>query len=375
MRSWVEHLERFDWTLLTSALALLTLGLIGLYGIGLSQEPTSLFLFHKQLTVGIMGIIVVFVLSWFNYQSLRSYAMIAYILGIFVLIAVLIFGSNINGTTGWFRLGTLSFQPVEFAKILLVIYLGAYFSKYSHTRLSWNVFLLSLLPTLVYVALVMLQPDFGSAMTLLGIWFFMAAFTGLPRFAWIIIPLTSLLLVTGVWNYGLKSYQKDRVMNFLHPENDVRGTGYNAIQARIAIGSGGWLGKGVGEGSQARLRFLPVSSTDFIIAVIGEEMGFVGLIVVLCLYLLVFYRFLKIAFESQDEYASLLLIGVGGMLIVHIGVNMGMNFGLLPITGIPLPFLSSASSFLLAACFAGIGIAESIATRRPSPYLQKGFQE
>ena len=168
-----------------------------------------------------------------------------------------------------------------------------------------------------------------------------------------------------MWNFGLKPYQRDRLTTFMNPQSDQRGSGYNAAQARIAIGSGGLLGKGIGEGSQARLRFLPEAATDFIFAVVGEELGYVGLTLTLGLFLLIIYRFLRLAYDSEDDFAALMLIGLGSILLIHVFVNGGMNLGVMPITGIPMPFLSAAASYLVVT-FVSIGFAESVAMRRRS---------
>ena len=211
--------------------------------------------------------------------------------------------------------------------------------------------------------LVLFQPDFGSAMVLFVIWGILALFAGVPRHAWLIIPFAFLLVGGLTWSFALEPYQKARIESFLNPELDPRGSGYNAIQARIAIGSGGLFGKGIGEGSQARLRFLPAAATDFIFAVIGEELGFVGVVFILSLFGLIMFRFIRLGYESEDEFASLLLIGLGSIFLVHMSVNAGMNLGIMPITGIPMPFLSAAASYLLVS-FLAVGLAESVAVRR-----------
>jgi rod shape determining protein RodA len=214
------------------------------------------------------------------------------------------------------------------------------------------------------VGLVMLQPDFGSAMVLIGMWLLMSLFARLPKGALVTLILVATVGGALIWSFGLQDYQRARILTFLHPEADLRGAGYNAAQAQIAIGSGGWFGKGVGEGSQARLRFLPAAATDFIFSVLGEGLGFAGLVVIFSLFLLIISRYLKLASEAEDDFAGLLLVGLAAILFIHCLVNMGMNLGIMPITGIPLPFLSAAASSLVVTCLA-IGIAESVAVRRP----------
>ncbi len=363
MRRFLELLERFDWTLLTGALTLAAVGIVAIYGIGTSRDPIDLFPFYKQFTVTLIGLALVFGLIFLDYRHYRSYSFIIYLIGGFLLLAVLVFGHSVNSTEGWFRLGSLSFQPVEIAKIALVIYLSALFVRRGQRRLNWKTFGLGACATLVYVGLVMLQPDFGSAMILIAIFGILSLFAGLPRRAWIILPLVITAASAIIWTVGLKPYQRERILTFLHPNVDTRGASYNATQARIAIGSGGVFGKGIGEGSQARLRFLPEAATDFMFAVLGEELGLVGVAVILGLFLLIFYRYIRLAYESEDDFAALLLVGLSAILLVHVVVNAGMNLGVMPVTGIPLPFLSAAASYLLVAFFS-IGIAQSVATRR-----------
>ena len=363
MRRFFSLFERFDWTLLTAALTLTAIGLVAIYGIGVSQEPAGLFPFYKQLVAGLLGLIVMLALVFIDYRHLRSLSLLAYLGGAGLLVLVLVFGQTIRGTQGWFRVGGLSFQPVEIAKIALTLYLAALFARRAHGRLSWSLLGLSACATFAYAGLVLLQPDFGSAMIMIAIWGVMALFTGLPRRAWIILPLVALVAGGLVWSVGLKPYQRARLVSFLHPEKDPRGSSYNAAQARIAIGSGGLLGKGLGAGSQARLRFLPEAATDFIFAVIGEELGFIGVGVVLGLFMLMLYRYIHLAGQSRDDFAALFLIGLAATFFIHVVVNAGMNLGIMPITGIPLPFLSAAASYLTVT-FISVGCAESVAVRR-----------
>lgn len=361
-RLW-EYLERLDWTLLAAAFTLAAVGLVAIYGIGVSQEPADLFLFHKQFVTFTIGVGIISAFIFLDYRHLRSYGLFLYLFGAALLLGVLFFGVRINATQGWFRFGALSFQPVEIAKITLSVYLAAFFVRRGRGRLSWTTFGISFAATAFYAGLVLMQPDFGSAMVLFLIWGIIALFAGLPRYAWIILPLILITSTGLIWNFALKDYQRDRIESFLDPERDPRGAGYNAIQARIAIGSGGWFGKGIGEGSQARLRFLPAAATDFIFAVVGEELGFAGIVFVFFLFGLILVRLIRLGYESEDDFAALMLMGVGAVFLVHVIVNAGMNLGLMPITGIPMPFLSAAASYMLVV-FVCVGLAESVAVRR-----------
>ncbi len=363
MQRFLVLFERLDWGLLIAAASLVAIGLSIIYGIGISRDPIDLFSFYKQLAALGIGVAIALTLTIIDYRHLRSLSVVIYLVGLALLLAVLIFGKTIRGTQGWFVFGGFSFQPVEPAKICLAAYLAAFLARHGHGRLSWPIFLRSAATVGVYVAAIMLQPDFGSAMVILAIWGAMVLFAGLPRFAWIILPMIAAITLTVSWTVLLKPYQKDRIMTFVHPTADARGSGYNAAQARIAIGSGGWLGKGIGEGSQARLRFLPEAATDFIFAVVGEELGFVGIAVTILLFGWLFTRYILTARASGDDFAALLLIGLGASLLVHVVENAGMNLGILPITGIPLPFVSSAASSLVVV-WMNVGLAQSVAVRR-----------
>jgi rod shape determining protein RodA len=349
--------------LLTAAVTLTSIGLVAIYGIGISQEPSDLFLFQKQFITAAVGCLAVLLLIFLDYRHLRAYGFILYALGAVMLLAVLVFGVEVNGTRGWFRLGILSFQPVELAKIFLTAYLAAFYAKRGRGRISWTTFAMGGVATGIYALLVLGQPDFGSAAVLVLIWGAISAFAGLPKRAWVILPLAVLVAGGLLWTVGLQPYQRDRIQTFLDPNRDPRGAGYNAIQARIAIGSGGLFGKGIGEGSQARLRFLPAAATDFIFAVIGEEMGFVGICFIFGLFLIMLVRFVRLGYESEDDFAAYLLAGLAAIFLIHLFVNAGMNLGLLPITGIPMPFLSAAASYLMIV-FICIGLAQSVAVRR-----------
>jgi rod shape determining protein RodA len=358
-----QILIRFDWILLLTILTLMSVGLVVMYGIGISRPDGGMFMFQKQLTAVIIGFVVILVLGFLDYRQVRSLAIPAYAFGAALLIAVLFIGETVCGTRGWFTFGGLSFQPVEIAKLLLVIFLASYLARYTHRKLSWHVIAGSLLATLGYIGLVMLQPDLGSALVMLAIWGVFILAVGINWRAILAIFAVVLLTAGLAWSFVLKPYQQARLLAFVNPSVDERGAGYNVMQAQIAIGSGGLLGKGIGEGSQARLRFLPEAATDFTFAVVGEELGFVGLAFILGLFGLLFQRLYNVARDAEDDFSALLILGIGSILFIHLTVNAGMNLGVMPVTGIPFPFLSAASSFLLAICFA-LGLVESIAVRR-----------
>jgi rod shape determining protein RodA len=311
----------------------------------------------------IVGWALVFGAVFLDYRQLRPFALPLYGFGALLLVAVLIFGTTVRGMRGWFIIGNVSFQPVEIAKVLLAIFLAAYLSRHAHKRLGWIPFVGSGAATLGYVGLVMLQPDLGSAFVMIAMWLVTVLFMGLPRKAWILLIVGIATVGTLLWTVGLKPYQRARLISFVQPSADPRGAGYNVTQARIAIGSGGLLGKGIGEGSQSRLRFLPEASTDFMFSVLGEELGFVGLAIVLGLFGLYLFQFVHIASTSSDPFSQILLVTLVASVAFHILVNAGMNLGIMPVTGIPLPFVSAAPSSL-AVAFVIVALAQSVAVRR-----------
>jgi len=364
MKRWVDLLLRYDWTLLAASVALSAIGLLAIYGIGISRGTGDLFQFHKQLIALVIGVGIAATLSLIDYRHVRALALLIYGAGAAVLSMALLIGTSNRNGGKWFVIGSLSFQPVELAKILLAIFLASYLARHVHKRLEWTPFIGSAVATACYVILILLQPDFGSAIVLIFMWGVVVLFCGLPRHAWWVLLLGGVVAAALLWTVGLKPYQRARLTSFVSPAADPYGAAYNVTQARIAIGSGGWLGKGIGEGSQARLRFLPEAATDFMFAVLGESLGFVGLAVLLTIFGLLFYRLIHIGMVSEDAFAGIFAVAFAASMMFHLLVNAGMNLGLLPVTGIPLPFASAASSSLVSL-FCGIGLAESIAVHSP----------
>jgi len=359
-RYWNDIFWRTDWVLLGSLLALTAIGLLMIYGINTSAENQSLLQFNKQILAVILGMAALSGLAFVDYRQVKSLGTVIYVGGFLLLIAVLVFGSTVRGTQGWFQLGTLSFQPVEIAKVAFAVFLASYFSKHVHQRLTWISFFGSMFAMLGYVVPILLQPDFGSAMVVVAMWFIGVAFGGLRARTWILVLIVVVCGSFALWHWGLKPYQQARLTAFMNPQADPLGAGYNVLQAQTAIGSGGWLGKGVGEGSQSRLRFLPEASTDFMFAVIGEELGFLGVSIVLVLFGGLIMRVIWIGSRSNDTFAAVYAVMIAGMFGLHMLINVGMNMGIMPVTGIPLPFASAAASSLVAG-FIALGVLESIA--------------
>ncbi len=347
-----------DWILVSSYFLLILIGLATLYGISASEYFQNNNIFFKQVIFASLGIGVFLFFSFFDYKHYKYYAKLFYFLIIFILLSVLLWGNVVRGTTGWIGVGIFNVQPVEVAKLLLVITLASFISKKKNKVSEIAAIVNSFFLAFVAVFLVLKQPDLGSALILAGIWLGMSLISGMSSKYFIFILFSGVILFSFGWVF-LEDYQKDRLINFIYPEKDPQGSGYNVIQSMIAVGSGGFLGQGIGKGSQSQLNFLPEKHTDFIFASIAEEFGFVGSFLVLFLFTLLFYRIKKIAQNASDNFGYLLAIGIGIMFFLEVLINAGMNLGIMPVTGIPLPFLSYGGSSLIASS-AALGILFNI---------------
>jgi rod shape determining protein RodA len=352
-----------DWIFILVIFVLFLLGLSAIYSVELSQDTASLLQVKKQVAAGLVGVVLFLVLALSNFKLLQNYSLALYVACVLLLVGVLFFGSTIRGSTGWFVVGGISLQPVEFMKVSLVIALAAYFSRRTarpfQARHLYESGLIMLLP----VVLVLLQPDLGSASVLVGAWLVVLVCAGLPwRFLFGLAGALAVLFLMS-WQFLFADYQRARILSFLDPSLDPLGQGYNVTQAIIAIGSGGLFGSGLGFGTQSQLKFLPESQTDFIFAVIAEELGFFGVCILLAAFAVLFVRLRKQVLFSRDDFTSFILLGAGAVFFSQFLVNVGMNLGLFPVTGIGLPFVSYGGSSLLAM-FVLAGIIESIIIRR-----------
>jgi len=365
LRNAVINLKKFDWVLLIAVFLLFALGLAAIYSVGLSQDDGGMNNFKKQLIFGLIGFGVLFVVGLSNYSVWRVYSRTLHVGVLILLLAVLFIGGVVRGTKGWFLIFGLGIQPVELAKVVLIFLLAKFFSNRLQQFRAIKHVIVSLSITLSFVLLVMLQPDLGSALVLLGIWFILLVLTGLDKKYYIFLIIISVLVSTIAWNFFFADYQQDRIKSFLSPTADPQGSGYNVSQAIIAIGSGNLFGRGLGAGSQSQLRFIPESQTDFLFAVIAEELGLFGVVLVLGLWAVIFYRLIIIAKRARDDFGMFTVLGIAAVFFLHLFINVGMNMGIMPVTGISLPFLSYGGSFL-AVCMLLVGVAESVAVRRAS---------
>lgn len=359
-RSLVRWLRYFDWILLSAILVLCAFSLAALYGLAKSFAQPDFVNLKKQVVFIGLGLVVMAGIAAISPSRVRSASRLGYGVGVGLLAAVLFFGQTLRGTTGWFTVGTIGFQPVELAKLFLVIFLARLLHQRPRHGPGTNWFLAtSAAATAVYVGLTMRQPDFGSAILLVLVWLGVAFLAGLTRRqVWTILAV---LVVGGVvwWGFFLKDYQHDRIITLLNPAQDPLGRGYQVRQSIIAVGAGQLLGRGLGSGSQSQLKFIPAAQTDFIFAVIAEELGFFGASLVIVAYGVMFYRMVTIAQRAHDDFAGGLVYGMSVLLFCQVAINIGMNLGLLPVTGIGLPLLSYGGSYLVIT-FAMLGLAQGV---------------
>ncbi|MEK7539918.1 MAG: FtsW/RodA/SpoVE family cell cycle protein [Patescibacteria group bacterium] len=318
----------------------------------------------KQVIFAAIGLALFAGLSFIRTATFEAFGPWVFVLAVLLLLAVLLFGQTINGTTGWFVLGPISFQPVELVKICFIWTLSWYLSRLDGQTFSWKPILLSFALLVGLVGLVLLQPDFGSSMMLVAIWLGMIVLVHRTKWHLGIVALGIVVTVVVGW-FLLADYQQNRLLTFMNPDLDPLGSGYNVQQSIIATGSGGWFGRGLGLGPQSQLHFLPEQSTDFIFSVIGEELGFLGGGTVLVVYLVLLWRLNLVSRLASGSFGSLMAHGVLIYFLGQVCINVGMNLGLAPVTGLPLPLVSAGGSSIIASCI-GLGLVQSAAkTARP----------
>jgi rod shape determining protein RodA len=361
------YLKNFDWILFSSVLLLVCFGLVEIYSVALGQGATDLLNFKKQIFFCLAGLALLFFFAFFDYHNLRSFSNYFYIAGILLLLGVLFFGETIRGTRGWFSFGGLGLQPVEFIKIILILFLARYFSGESLKINPLKHFIVTGGSVLIFIILVLAQPDFGSALILLLLWMAMILLAGFKRKYFIVILLILSILAGLAWGFYFEPYQKQRILTFFNPSFDPLNQGYNIAQAIIAVGAGGLFGRGIGFGSQSQLKFLPESQTDFIFAVVSEELGFLGAILVLLFFAIFFYRCLISLKKINNDFGIFFILGVVSLIFIEMFINIGMNIGILPVVGISLPFLSYGGSAMIASLIL-VGVAESIIIRAKINY-------
>jgi rod shape determining protein RodA len=353
----------FDWTLLGMVLLLCTISVFEIYSATLHTKYTG---FHtKQIYWIVGGLAAMFIFAKIDYHKLIDYVPWAYGVCLVALVAVLAVGQKVLGARRWIKLGPMHFQPSEWVKLVLILAVARYFANLGGRSLSWREILKAFALVGVPMLLVLKQPDLGTTLTYVPILVAGLFLGGINVRQAAILGTCGLVLVAGVWTSGklLKPYQKARLTSFINPGNDPRGTGYQLLQSKIAVGSGGVWGKGAAKGTQTQGDFLPIPHADFIFAAFGEEHGFVGAFLVLLLYFFVLMRLIQNAQTAADLSGSLIIMGVVAVLTFQIAVNVGMVIGFMPVTGIPLPLMSYGGSSVLFT-FLALGAVMNVRMRR-----------
>ncbi len=346
------RLPQIDWLLFLFILPVLGAGLVTMK----SFTEATPFYSHQLLWIGI-SFLAMFILSYFDFRFLKRTDVLVVLFFIFsgLLLLLFIVGHISNGAQSWFSFGGFSFQPSDMMKLVVILLLAKYFSRRHVEINNFKHIIISGLYALIPFLLVFLQPDFGGAMIIFFIWMGMTLVSGISkRYLLIVLGMGAITFVM-LWSFVFQPYQKARIINFVQPLSNLQGSGYNVYQSTIAVGSGQIFGKGVGFGTQSRLKFLPEYQTDFIFAAFAEEWGFVGVILLFILLGLIIWRILHIAMLGATNFEILFGIGLAVYFMSHFIVNIGMNIGIMPVTGITLPFMSYGGSHLLTE-FIGLGI-------------------
>jgi len=357
--------EAIDWVLLIASLILTGLGLLTMY----SFVDDNIFFFRQLTWLAVsLGVFFLALLPDYRFLRIGNTTFYAYLFTMGLLALVLVIGDVILGAQRRIDLGFFSLQPSDPAKLVLVIVLAKYFSKRHELIGDFRHVVVSGIYTLGLVGLIFIQPDFGTAVMLCVLWFGMVLLAGIKIRHILAVAFVALVAVMSLWQFALQDYQKQRIATFLNPLSDIQGAGYNAYQSTVAVGSGELFGKGVGYGTQSKLMFLPEYQTDFIFAAFAEEWGFVGVLFAFLLFGVVIWRLIHHATHAAGNFETLFISGVALILTVHFFVHIGMNIGLLPVTGTTIPFLSYGGSHLVTT-FLALGMVLAM-TRQNDRQLQ-----
>lgn len=360
-----------SWPLAAIAVALSLLGVVTMHPFG---EAASLA--PRQLMWIGIGLFTYGVLAVSDMHIIRrtSVITVGYLTALGLLAALLVFAHPVQGAKAWFSFGAFSFQPADFAKLALLALLAKYFSRRHVEIRHLRTLILSGVYAGLVIALILVQPDLGTAAILGAVWFGLVLVSGISKKHLAIVFVAGLVAAAGLWFFGLHDYQRTRIVAFLNPAADIRGAGYNAYQAVVAAGSGEMFGKGIGYGTQSKLRFLPEYETDFIFAAYAEEWGFVGVMLALLLYGLLLYYLFSIARRSATNFDAFFTLGVALLFLAHVFIHAGINLGLLPVTGTTIPFMSYGGSHILME-YAALGIVSSLARQGRSAPREMAGQE
>lgn len=346
-----------DWTLLLPALSLSVLGILTMstFGQGASLAPRQML----WLAIAI-GVYIVLSLLDIHFIRRTSVVMTLYVTACAMLLLLLIVAHPVMGARAWFSFGPISFQPADLAKLALIMVLAKYLSR-RHVEIGdFRHILVSGAYACIPILLIIVEPDMGNAIIFSTLWLGMMLVSGISKKHLALLGIIGLIVASTLWFEGLKPYQRARIISFVNPASDIHGSGYNAYQAKIAVGSGEIFGKGIGYGTQSKLRFLPEYQTDFIFAAFAEEWGFVGVLLLFAIYALLFVRLAQIARAAATNFDAFFTLGVLLLFGTHVAIHTSINLGLLPVTGTTIPFMSSGGSHLVLE-FAALGIVTSLA--------------
>lgn len=341
---WFSHI---DWILISAFLAIAGVGLVTMQ----SFSGANVF-FERQVVWLCISLLTLIALSFLDVRFLRRTSVVVtlYLGTLVLLIATLLIGTELNGAMRWISIGAFSLQTSDPAKIILILVLAKYFSR-RHIEIAHpkHIFISGLYAFLFFVP-IFLQPDLGSAIIIFFIWLSMVLVSGISKKHLGLVFLVVLVVFGALWVSVFEEYQKERIQTFLHPLADIQGAGYNAYQSTVAVGSGQIIGKGIGFGTQSKLQFLPEYETDFIFASFAEEWGFVGVVFLFSLFGIVLWRILASAGRGASNFERLFSAGIALLILIHFTVHVGMNIGVLPVTGTTLPFMSYGGSHVLTEC-------------------------
>lgn len=345
-----------DWVLLLPSCAVVFFGLVTMNAF----TGENLF-FEKQLISFSVAILAFFLATQIDTDMLKRTNVLVALFIIMSALLLILFGIGhvAKGAQSWFKVGLFAFQPADAMKLLLVLILAKYFSRRHVEIANFKHIIVSGVYAVIPFVLVLLQPDFGSAMIIFLIWFGMILVSGVSKKHLAVVFLAGGIVFGGLWVEVFETYQKARILTFLNPMSDIRGTGYNAYQSTIAVGSGQIIGKGVGYGTQSHLRFLPEYQTDFIFSAFAEEWGFIGVLILFALFAVIIGRILMIALVGSTNFEMLFGAGLAVSIIAPFVVNIGMAIGLMPVTGVAVPFMSFGGSHLLLE-FVALGLLVSM---------------
>lgn len=357
--------RHFDYLLLLFAGGLVAFGGLLIYSAQLSNYPDGVTLGHpltKQLLFAALGVGITFAIAWLDYRIFGQMAVGLYAIAILMLIAVLFIGDSIYGSRRWFTFAGQQVQASEIAKLFVIVALARYLADRQARIQEIQVFSISLVMAAIPAGLVLVEPDMGTAMVFGAIWIGMILMAGVPARHVLTLVGISVSLIPFAMLIVLGEYQRERIRLFFDPNSDPLGGGFNILQAETSIGSGGIFGRGITEGPQTQLDFLQTSTTDYIFAVLGEETGLLGAVILLFLFAMLLFRGIRAASISRDQFGRLLATGIVIMILFQVFINIAVNLRLVPVTGIPLPFVSQGGSSLITL-FAALGILEGIVLR------------